>query len=465
MRIPLIVLLVLFQAVLVSAKNVTSSFSDQLKVLDLYYVRDGAVQKESFNANQLRSRTPTVNGYVCGVVLFCKEGVTAKVEGREMNPIRRNDDGTVSLKYFRSLSLDELSLPETDKTYYQKLFSSSEKNLGGQSFLPGGYSLFSRVTGDAVSPNQQFDITLANAGRTIEIPVRQDDCRTVKELDRTGDGHAGRIAFRYLGNRLDRFQSQTRRFEKRLDAIASGISAVENRLGVDLVRCVNIIDYSGIRNAVTCDGENDIWFYASTFQEEPVNELKTIAEHESLHIYVSRNGLSGNHDVRKLFSDLKHYDLFSMERFSIMTAGTVPPGNGESASDDNIFFDFINEKNFLKGMKGGHSHENIDEFCVSFLHSLVYFDRMEENLNLPVNGYFSDAKAPQRFLTPSEQVTVLDNYIRSIGVLMGALSENNRFDHHPVLSILRQKLAQARQIREDLMVLCLFPKDSKEPQG
>jgi hypothetical protein len=417
----MIFLLVLFQAALVSARGGPYPVTEKVRVLDLYYLSDGVLQKNSFTQKDLHSAEKLeIPGHVCGVVLFCDGEIEAKVAGREMNRITKNKDGTFSLKYFRTLKPEELSLSVVDKTYYQEMISRKENSSGGHPYILGGYSFFPRITGDAISSKRHFDITIEREGERLTIPVLQSASQLIHTVEGEVEGRTRKIAFRYIGTRLQELQEEED-FGERLNAVAEGVFSVEQHFNADLVRYINIVDYAGIHNAVTLDGQNDIWFYVKTFLEEPTEELQTISQHETLHIYVNQKKLPSVQALRGIFSDLNGFDLLSIERFSIMTSGVTPQRQGKGNQE--IFFDFINEKNFLKGMKGGHSHDNVEEFLTSFLHTLMYSDRLEENLHLPLSLYSHNTGTRSRVLTPSERVSVLDRYIQVLEILKESLPD------------------------------------------
>jgi hypothetical protein len=126
--------------------------------------------------------------------------------------------------------------------------------------------------------------------------------------------------------------------------------------------------------------------------------------------------------LRSYFADLKGYAELSYERFVLMMNGNSLAGEDEGTN--NVFFSFINEKNFMENMNGGHSQKNIEEFSASFIHSLIFIDRLDQNLDRPLKVNGLDAP---RFLSPWEKQVVLDQYIRGIECLLSVLSYNKTY--------------------------------------
>ena len=179
---------------------------------------------------------------------------------------------------------------------------------------------------------------------------------------------------------------------------------------------------------------------------EPLDQLTGMAAHESLHVYVNIKGLAEDGDVRQLFADLKGYDEFSEERFMTTAMGVVPPQSARAGDDRELFFAFIDERNFLDGMTGGHSRDNIEEFCVSLFHSMMFLERFEQNLDhsLSVPGMTKQG----HFLTLEEKAAITESYVGAVQVMSEALKERNPGSHRnvpdPSQTFVKGKLAEAR---------------------
>jgi hypothetical protein len=199
-----------------------------------------------------------------------------------------------------------------------------------------------------------------------------------------------------------------------------GLQTVEISTGMQIVKRIHIIDWQGPRNAFTCQGENQIWLYTELFWNESIAELKSIAEHEAMHILSDRLKLSSNSRMRELFAEFKGFGLFSPERFFIVTTGRTPKGAhfGQDKANAHLFFDFINENNFIHGMNGGHSQDNLDEFCASYLHSLIYINQLARLLDQPVKSQ----NGTEMILADSDRRQLLDDYKRVLAVVRRAIS-------------------------------------------
>ena len=387
---------------------------EKVRMIKLYTVHDGKTMNRMIGPEELQSgRGIEVEGYVTGVLVLANSEMRARVDGQSMSNIKSNGDGTYSIKYFGKVAAYEIGVTPFN-TYYQKRTGDH----GSPGFIEG-YSLFPRVVGDAVSPNNTFQIFLESGDSDSSILIRQRGYSTLENPGRAAQPTDSPMEFQYLGEKLSK-HLQSADFEARLQAIAEGIRRVERVFRTDLVGRVKILDYEKVHNAVTCEEKNDIWFYINTFLGEPVAELKTIAEHETLHLLVDRMRFAKNSTIRELFADLKGYDTLSRDRLALITRGAVPAdSNDEPGSGD--FFAFIDERNFIRGMKGGHSGQNVDEFCTSFLHSLMFIQNLKENLDRPL----CLEEGETFYLKPKKRKAMLDAYVRTIRTFMAADQESD----------------------------------------
>jgi hypothetical protein len=412
---------------------------EKIRMVKLYTVHEGKALNRILDPSVLRRQDQVeVEGYVTGILILADVPMSITVDGQTMSKIRKNSDGTYSIKYFGKVGSSEIGMP-TSNNYY-------EAGVGEEKRTPNfveGYSLFPKVLGDSVSPACSFRIDVEIGESTFALPVQQTGYSTchVALLDQV-DGEERPVEFQYLGQRLQK-HVQGEDFQERLRAISDGIRSVEKAFGAKLVDRVRILDYEKIQNAVTCEEKSDIWFYVNTFLGEPLAELKTISEHEALHILVDQRRLAKDLAIRELFSDLRGYDSLSSERFAVITRGASPPvGPGESVANRE-FFAFIDEKNFLEGMKGGHSSQNVDEFCTSFLHSLMFLDRLQPNLQRPLRV---GEGQPGYSMRPKKRQNILKNYIRTLETLMAAQADDADIDPGTP-SFLSECLKQAGSVK------------------
>lgn len=116
---------------------------------------------------------------------------------------------------------------------------------------------------------------------------------------------------------------------------------------------------------------------------------------------------------------------------------------------NDTFFRFISEKHFLEDRKGGHPSDNLDEFCTSFLHSLLYVLRLGSNLNKPVR--FPDGT--DRLLTLEQKQRILDDYIETIVIFRKTIGlQADAPDTSSAgqdIALLLNGFSQASRIRDD----------------
>jgi hypothetical protein len=351
--------------------------------LDLYTVNDGELRKLTIKGDDIGKGPISVEGYVCGAVLFCGADATAMVDGKRM--------------------------VRADKT--------KDENSSKHPSAAERLSCFPLVKGDAISPNNDFLIAVQSGNEVLEIPVQHRGYQIL--TTDLGISLKYKIAFQYLGSKSSMFESEN--FENRLRAVAEGIDAVQRTFDIHLVRTVNIIDYEGIENAVTKDDEGGIWFYAKALRNEPLDELKIMAEHETLHLLVEKKRLTKSSQLRELFADLKGFDELSYERLLLLSKGVTTSNRESDKNNESVFFSFIDERNFIAGMKGGHSHENLAEFCTSFFHSLMYLHRFGHNLEtLLVPERIQDPS----HLTLSDKSFILRTYLRAVEISIKTLNSS-----------------------------------------
>jgi hypothetical protein len=425
-------------------RSKVNSIPDNVRTLCLYEVKDGKLHPFMISRDVLKEGGPIkVSGYVCGILALCEEDMGISVDGQDMTRIKKNGDGTLSAKRFGTLKLEDFAVPKSDKAYYQHVV----KNERGEAFLKGGYSLFPEVKGNAIAMGDKFNITFTMDGKVFDVPVEQEGYRQLDAMTQKRDDETEALKFLCVGTCREDLKRESDDLDQRLDTIAEGIRNVERSFGANLMESVNIINYGDIYNAVTSDEGKAMWFYTAALHNEALPELKTIGEHETLHRYVDLMGFTRSSYLREFFADLKGYDDFSVERLLLMTTGNSPQGRTTDSAASNLFFAFINERNFLEGMNGGHSHANIDEFSTSFVHSVMYVDRLRENLNRPIT---MNQNEPPVYLTPGEKAAVLDKYIKTLEIMIDCMEDSRDIDatcSAKSRTLLERGLREARAIR------------------
>lgn len=400
------------------AESVTifpDTFADKVKAICIYEVRNGRVQPKIFSGNDLKTRKAIqVNGYTSGIVLFTTECMNISVDDRQMETFPINRDGTYKLK--ESGDFDHLKLLTT-------LNHSDPQGhtLPNLDQMKGRYCYFPKIRGDAVCKQSIFNIELSIDNMTLTLPVNQTGSL---KFYNTGSVHAASqdtLSFLDVGNNLSRLDKASPDFTKRIAALSKGIQTAESRFQTKLVDTINILNYNDADNAFTYKGEKQIWIYNQTFKKVSPRELHSLAEHEACHILIDSMDLTLNDALRKHFADLKGFGAFSLERFMLVTLGSIPGAGLNDTSSNSHFFAFINEKNFIKGMTGGHSQDNLEEFCASFLHSTLYIDRLYSNLQRPITL----RGGKKHHLTKDEKSKLFEIYKKTITLFHAAAQKES----------------------------------------
>lgn len=378
----------------------------QSTMIVLFNVKNGKVKK-SFHSKADLFDNPkiTVDGYVAGIMAFTDAEQDITVDGIRLRQVSRNKDSAIGFNHSEKLKTKQIFIlgmadhQDSTDTAINRYFEDHSVK---------GYSFFPIIPGDAVSPDNRFTINIPKNGKKHAVSVYQNGYKNFPRKEALSDEME--IQIRYLGDGFESLERQIPDYQERIDAIIEGVAEVEKAFRTRLVRKVNMVDYDGIHNALTSVGYKDIWFFIETFKKEPVSELKTIARHEALHLLVDKYDFTKSGQIREIFAELKGYDQLSLERFFLVTQGKSKKRSG-SREKRHYFFDFVNEKNFLPGSKGGHSQDNLDEFCTSFLHSLMFPELMGTNLHAPLK---IGANRPPLLLSTDEQTKTLTFYQRMI---------------------------------------------------
>ncbi|RJQ83196.1 MAG: hypothetical protein C4519_07110 [Desulfobacteraceae bacterium] len=379
----------------------------------LFTLQNGVCEPQFFTrAELLEGSALESRGYVVGVVVFGPDDLKVQLGNQNFRPIQSNADGTFMVKGYGKIDpADYLACRNNDfrsaDGVHTTVTDLSSTRRGS------AFYYFSKVFGDAVSPQPTFELQLAGSDSRHVVEVRH---RPVQAIDLNSDlqGIAS-TAFHYVGHRLDLLINQENNFHGRLAAIAEGIRLVEEAFQIDLVQNVQLIDLNQKNNALTHDGNSTIWFYIDTVMGTSMEELRRMASHEALHQLVYRLRLAHGPQVRRFFADLWGLDVLSVARFQMVTTGWFDSQNTGMSPSGGLFFAFINEKNFMHGMHGGHAHDNLDEFLTSFIHSLLYVEKLESNLQAPVKSY--DASTVH-VLTEAEKIQLVTLYRQGIDLLI-----------------------------------------------
>lgn len=399
----------------------------------LYTVVDGRVQPKVFQMNDLRKvERVNIEGYVSGVVVFLEREIPVRMGGKLL---KRTERLAAERRLLRDFGFLPVGSPDPPKLASDGGNHPDEKTdlIDGRSMEHlKAYCLFPDVSGNTISNTPAFGIAFDDPANKWEIQITQqgveDFCLIPAPSDQV-------LTFQYIGTRLDKLRAMHSSFDDRLKAVADGIQGVESAFDADLVHQVNIIDREGIQNAITSREGGEIWLYVDALMNEPTDELRVMAAHETLHKLVGKLGLPANARIRKLFARLRGYDLFSSERLTLVMTGVTPSTNTQGQGEHPLL-PFIDENHFFEGMKGGHSGENLDEFCTSMIHSLLFVDRLSENLDRPVIP--AGVSTGSGSWAQSDKLAILQEYANAIECLIKALPKKTAGENERLVSAARK---------------------------
>lgn len=384
--------------------------ANSVRTVKLYVVVDGRMQTRALRpGKELERYHFKTKGYVSGIAVIGDSALSVHAAGRRLEAVSPNADGKCSFGYYGDIRPAQFAANPAAA----EARPLSAKDGGRQAVV---YSCFPPVPGDTVTHENAFDIAWRHGNNTRRLEIRHRGSQHLDAPPMYTKSDCQR-QYRYIGAKPPAAKSNAPGFQRRLEAVASGIDAVEAAFGVRLVSAVNILGFDAIHNAVTCAGRDEIWFYIKAFEDEPLDELTVIAEHEALHLLVDRLRLTRKREVRDLFAELKGFGVFSKARFQLITEGVVGSADRMRKGEKGFFFEFISERHFLDGMKGGHPRADPDEFSTSFLHTLMYINRMAENLDQPLAG--AGENGPAR-LDAGQRHYIIDTYLTLLPVVGAA---------------------------------------------
>jgi len=224
--------------------------------------------------------------------------------------------------------------------------------------------------------------------------------------------------------------------EEKIQSIYQGIVSVEDSFGRNLTQKV-IIKPLKQCNAMATNGV--VVFSLCELRSSFPEAIKVVSEHECLHIFIEKVGFHESEKLQKIYEDISEKNYERRE-------GTA-------------FFGFINEDNFMRSAEyncwlGGHSKQNIKEFITSFLHSLMYIERLEKNLNRQFDVLvhkktelgFSGSRENIK-LSNKQKLIFLNHYIRIIEAM---IAELNTPDNSQAKEFLREKLEYVKKVKEKM---------------
>jgi len=411
-------------------KNIESQseIAEKINLIYLSVINNGEAKPIILSSEELR-KNPTldIDGYIANIMIFDKEEMDISLNQNEAKKIGKlKGEDYIDLNG-GAVYPDELETEEYGKEIFQQLIDREvSKDKKGRSFLRGGYffgrSTRSLYSGKPINNLENNTLTFKIDDKIYTIPIKQKVSQEFRKINLDSERQRDDLVFNYLGNDRDRFLG-IEEMDEKLQAIAEATNNVESISDMDIVDRVYLIDYKA-NNAFADAKEKFITFLSGYLEKNSVEDVKIVTEHEILHKYVFEKGFTEDPQVREIFANLKGYTGDKKQR--IIEQGFIPFDDFNENYKNKEFFAFVNEKDFL-GKGGGHSHGNIWEFCTSFTHSLMYLDRLENNL--------------EKF-SGEEKSTILDNYIV---VLKTMIKYDNQKDE-----FLKDKLKHLEEIKEKI---------------
>jgi hypothetical protein len=391
-----------------------SQAGDCIEAIGLCEVVDGRKRQTILTGDQLK--TPlAVQGYVSEITLYCThEDVSAKIQA---------EPSAVDERIKITKSTGEANWNRFPKKSHQVI-------------------IVPKIEGDCLSLDNVLSVAISSPrGEAFELKIHQTGYHQVYEAPEDCSPRSQPLVYRFLGKDGARFQTQAG--QDRFKALTEGIRKIEQAYGQEFVESVNIIDLKGQNNALSLKGKDEIWLYADTFWGYGTGELRSMASHETLHIFVDRLDLTQKSTVRQLFADLMGFKPNSRERATLLNTGHLPRGYVARHNSHSPFWGFINERHFIDGMSGGHSSDNIDEFCTSFLHSLLYSEQLEKNLRKPV--VLNGRRSP-RVIKNEERDHLLHLYRQAVEVFHSAAMDSGGHESSPVIAVCTMTLEHIEQV-------------------
>lgn len=424
---------------------------ENIELVYFYVVNDGEVKPIILSQEELnKSPFLDIDGYISSILIFCKDETDVRLNDKRPKKIQRYEhDNYISLNG-SAVYPEKLKTKEYGEEVFQKLLSGEVvEGEEGFNFLKGGYFFGEDAgspfyVGSAVNNLENNKLVFTLSGKTYNLDIKQKAFQKFKEINLDSKRSRDDIVFQYRGNAPDEFL-KIEQLDERLQAIGRGANNVEDISDINLIDRVHLIDYN-IDQAIADREEKFISFFSGNLKKDSPEGVRIATEHEVLHKYVFEKGLTESLEVREIFADLKGYT--GKEREQIIRSGWIPFDDFEAEYTNKVFFSFIDEDKFF-GQGGGHSHGNIWEFCTSFTHTLMEIERLEENLDKPIHREELGTEKELK-LSREEKVTILDNYITVLGVMIQNVKDIpviGRFYDNPDEKYLKHKLEHVKEVK------------------
>lgn len=448
-----------------AASNGSPKIAANIQMIYIFIVHDRKISKVILTREDLlKNPTIDIDGYIANMIVFCKDNMDMKVElnGNVLNRAKMSEGDMIleqviagqkgsETVQLRHLSPKTMAAGKYDESYFNGLLSRKTELLNKGEFptLKGVYYLnlcdekWEEYLGTPATDKEINTLAFSDWFRRYSLTIRQKSYVNAGDVDLDPNSTIDDLSVEYLGADLEGFSKKVGLEEKKRK-IAEGIYNVERIVNMDLFSRCNVIDYNVV-NAFAEGRKRTITFLRSYLMDpETAEHIGSTAEHETLHILT--NGIIAYKGklISTLYADLKDYH--GKEREGIIQDGTTPLEEWVDEArhyPDKVFMYFINEKNYFFGGKteGGHAQENIWEFSTSFFHTLMYIEKLPENLKNEI--FVDEQNVPDNkvALTETDKRTILDDYIKTIEMFK-AIGYNLE-----LTAFLEQKLAYVKALR------------------
>ncbi|MEK7523836.1 MAG: hypothetical protein AAB588_02275 [Patescibacteria group bacterium] len=381
--------------------------AEGLNLVYLQVIHNGVTKPIILSTDQLK-RNPSlkINGYVANIFIFGTREMEVSINGISANTALFERGGFM-LSGPHDVTFEDLATPEHPESELRELFLAGQNPKPGKP-VPGRYFFAnSALSTDyhglgILNGIPKASLQLRVDGKSYEIPIEQK----VDEPFETMDGYE----FCYLGNSQEQF-AQIDNLHEKLKAITESAKEIEELFGGKLIHKIHLVDFH--RDAAeTSSAKPVIIFFADTIRNRSPEYLRMVTRHEFLHKYTQERGYTKDEKIRAKYADIQ--GLEGEKKDVVIRAGWLPrsPFDG-IVTQNKEFLSFINESNYFDLPDAGHSEDDIQEFVASFLHTLLYVDRLEKNLNEPV---VVRHKAIE--LSQAQKLKILDIYIETLEVII-----------------------------------------------
>lgn len=391
--------------------------AEKIGLIHVEAVCDGELKKINLTKEDLeKNPLLEVNGFLKGVMVLGDE-VETKINGEKARKLnsKKSKEGEIKIEkpwlFLNDIvKLDEFSNSLGDSRADSVFIHDYLTNIGaGQDKIPGTAYRGTFEETEIMNPmsytKNNFVEIFGKNGKYI-LPIKQE-VEIISEKTQAGHNFVNLL---YVGSGAEQFKKDEE-MNKKLGDINFAIGNIEDSLSdKKLVKGVEIINTKEKNAQAEIGGY--IRFTTECLKESNSKQLTNTVEHEIIHRHFMESNLGENKGLREYFADLRGYN--GELKDDILKKGKVEEifVDFYGANKNENFFRFIEESNYFM-MGGGHTTADIEEFICSLTHSLIYSDKIEENLSRLVQE--KDQSSGER-----EKTDILNNYEGSIAAMIKA---------------------------------------------